>query len=130
IITDTVGFIRKLPKELMAAFRTTLEELDDADLLLHVVDASSDGFEERKAAVESVLDELGLAQTPRLLVLNKADLCNTDELAGLAQQTSGIPISALQRQTFDNLMRTIEEVLWQNSKRGTGVPPVMADSVQ
>ena len=126
IITDTVGFIRKLPKELMAAFRTTLEELDDADLLLHVVDASSDGFEERKAAVETVLDELGLAQTPRLLVLNKADQCNDDEISGLAQQTGGIPISALHRHTFDTLMHTIEQILWQNAQQQHRHKPIHA----
>lgn len=115
IITDTVGFIRNLPKELMAAFRTTLEELDDADLLLHVVDASADGFEEKKAAVEGLLDALGLWETPRLLVLNKSDLCNEDELAGLVQQTGGIPISAPNRRTFDALMRRIEEQLWNRA---------------
>lgn len=124
IITDTVGFIRKLPKELMAAFRTTLEELDNADLLLHVVDASSDGFAERKAAVESVLDELGLSHTPRLLVLNKVDLCNHEEIAGLAQQTGGVPISALDRSSFDILMRAIEEALWEraNARRNRPEP--------
>lgn len=115
IITDTVGFIRKLPKELMAAFRSTLEELDDADLLLHVVDASSEGFEEKKAAVESLLDELGLSQTPQLLVLNKADLCDKDELSGLAQQTGGVAISALDRGTFQTLMRAIEQQLWKRA---------------
>jgi len=113
IITDTVGFIRKLPKELMAAFRTTLEELDEADLLLHVVDASSEAFPEHKEAVERVLDELGLSDTPRLLVLNKADKCDEAELEGLANQTGGIPVSALNTATFAPLMIAIERALWE-----------------
>jgi GTP-binding protein HflX len=74
LLVDTVGFIQKLPHPLVAAFRATLEEVVEADLLLHVVDASSPGVEEREAAVASVLKEIGAADRPQLLVLNKADL--------------------------------------------------------
>ncbi|MDZ4859285.1 MAG: GTPase HflX [Candidatus Hydrogenedentes bacterium] len=112
IITDTVGFIRNLPKELMAAFRTTLEELGEADLLLHVIDACSEGFGERKNAVEQVIQELGLGETPVLLVLNKADRCDPVELEGLARQTGGIPVSALDTKTFGPLMVRIQRALW------------------
>ncbi|HCF57832.1 MAG TPA: GTPase HflX, partial [Myxococcales bacterium] len=73
IITDTVGFIRDLPKDLVNAFRATLEELLDADLLLHVVDASDPAFPEQIRAVETILGDLGLLSTPRVLVFNKSD---------------------------------------------------------
>jgi GTP-binding protein HflX len=122
IITDTVGFIRKLPKELMAAFRSTLEELDDANVLLHVVDASSDGFEDKRKAVDALVDELGLSQTPQLLVLNKTDLCNEDELAGLVQRTGGLPVSAFDRGTFSPLMRAIEASLWRSKAYARTAP--------
>src|SRR5947209_1935279 len=72
IITDTVGFIRGLPKDLVAAFRATLEELQEADLLLHVIDASDPRHDEQAEAVERVLSELQVRDTPRLLVFNKA----------------------------------------------------------
>ena len=74
IIADTVGFIRDLPRDLAQAFRATLEELDEADLLLHVVDAADPDNEQQIAAVERILTDLGLAETPRLLVMNKVDL--------------------------------------------------------
>ena len=73
ILTDTVGFIRKLPHELVAAFRATLEELKDADVLVHVVDASHPALEEHTEAVERILGELGVAHRPTVLALNKID---------------------------------------------------------
>src|SRR5436309_11682640 len=73
ILTDTVGFIRKLPHELVAAFRATLEELADGDVLLHVVDASHPALDEHMAAVETLLGELEVANRPTVLVLNKMD---------------------------------------------------------
>jgi GTP-binding protein HflX len=73
ILTDTVGFIRKLPHELVAAFRATLEELADADILLHVVDASHPGMDEHVHAVETLLGELEVADKPTIMVLNKID---------------------------------------------------------
>jgi len=74
VISDTVGFIQNLPPQLIAAFRATLEELQDAHLLLHVVDASHPNAREQQEAVQAILEELGLGQKPTLLVLNKADL--------------------------------------------------------
>jgi GTP-binding protein HflX len=81
LVTDTVGFIRKLPHHLVASFRATLEEATEADLLLHVVDASHPGWEEQKAVVEEVLEELGIADRPTLLVFNKVDRLTHDEEA-------------------------------------------------
>jgi GTP-binding protein HflX len=73
VVTDTVGFIRDLPKDLMAAFRATLEELEDADLLLHLVDVSNPRFEQHIGSVENILADLHLQEKPRLLVFNKTD---------------------------------------------------------
>jgi GTP-binding protein HflX len=74
IVTDTVGFIHKLPHQLVDAFRATLEEVNRADVLVEVVDASDAHFEEHRATVQTVLDELGAGDKPRLLAFNKADL--------------------------------------------------------
>ncbi len=74
IVTDTVGFIHKLPHQLVDAFRATLEEVNRADVLVEVVDASDGHFEEHRATVQTVLDELGAGDKPRLLAFNKADL--------------------------------------------------------
>jgi GTP-binding protein HflX len=108
IITDTVGFIRDLPKDLVNAFRATLEELQDADLLLHVIDASDPSFEDQCAAVEKILSELDLMSTPRLRVFNKCDLLPKD----LSLPRGGIGISALTGQGFDELLVAAERVLW------------------
>ena len=82
LLTDTVGFIRKLPHHLVASFRATLEETSEADLLLHVVDASPPTWEEQRMVVEQVLDELGVADRPKLLVFNKIDLLDARGVAG------------------------------------------------
>ena len=77
ILTDTVGFIRSLPKELVEAFRATLEELEEAELLLHVADASHPELEQQLKAVEDILEQLELHNTPRMLILNKVDALDT-----------------------------------------------------
>ncbi|MCC7111990.1 MAG: GTPase HflX [Deltaproteobacteria bacterium] len=94
VLIDTVGFIRDLPDTLKNAFRATLEELSDADLLLHVVDASDPRREQHIDAVEDVLDSLGLHDTPRLLVLNKMDQ-RRDDGAGEAARRGAVCVSAL-----------------------------------
>ncbi len=81
ILTDTVGFIRSLPKELMEAFRATLEELEEAELLLHVADASHPELEEQLKAVEGILEQLHLQDVPRMLILNKVDLLEENAVA-------------------------------------------------
>jgi len=93
ILSDTVGFIRDLPKDLLAAFRATLEELDSADLLLHVVDASEEAAPQRLEAVERILEELGLIAKPRLLVWNKADKAGA-AAEHLSLSYGGVAISA------------------------------------
>lgn len=93
IFTDTVGFIRDLPSDLSRAFRSTLEEIGDADLLLHVVDASSVADEKIKA-VENILDELGFAHIPTVIALNKADTASQEFLEKQKERTGGISISA------------------------------------
>ena len=120
VITDTVGFIRDLPEELVAAFRATLEEMADADLLLHVVDASDPDRDQQIRAVERILGELGLADKPRLLVWNKADRLAADEAEHLAAHVEGgFVVSALERATFGPLLLAIERALW---KQGRDVP--------
>jgi GTP-binding protein HflX len=115
IITDTVGFIRNLPPELMEAFKTTFEEIEPASLLLHVLDASSPEIDEHYKAVRSILTELEYDNKPSFVVLNKCDLCDAERLEQLVQQFDGITISALDRGTFTALMARMEEQLWQET---------------
>ena len=82
IVTDTVGFIHKLPHQLIDAFRATLEEVNRADVLLELADASDAHIEEHRATVQTVLDELGAGDKPRLVVFNKADLVERAALNG------------------------------------------------
>ena len=83
LLTDTVGFIRKLPHHLIASFRSTLEEAREADVLLHVVDASHPDREGQRSVVRGVLDDLSLGERPRILVFNKIDLLSREELLAL-----------------------------------------------
>ena len=83
LLTDTVGFIRKLPHDLVASFRATLEEVAEADLLLHVIDASHPAWEEQRTIVNQVLAEIGASETPTLYVFNKIDLIPHDHLIAL-----------------------------------------------
>jgi GTP-binding protein HflX len=112
VITDTVGFIRDLPKELFAAFRATFEEAEDADLLLHVVDVSDPALADHVRATEHLLGELGLAATPTLLVLNKADRLPPGEGAAIARGRGGIAVSAMARESLRPLLLEMERRLW------------------
>ncbi len=112
IITDTVGFIRDLPKPLFAAFKATLEELEDADILLHVVDASNPRFEEQIESVERILKELYLADKERLTVFNKSDLMDRQTAYAEARSHGAVSVSALDKKTFPPLMRELERRLW------------------
>lgn len=112
VITDTVGFIRNLPKDLLTAFKSTLEELEDADLLLHLVDSANPRFEQHIASVENILRELQLDGKPRLLVLNKTDRIPKEERQNLAFRYDAIPISALDPSSFGLLLQTIESHIW------------------
>ncbi|WPB75116.1 GTPase HflX [Archangium violaceum] len=122
IITDTVGFIRDLPKDLVAAFRATLEELYDADLLLHVVDASDPSRDEQVQAVENILDSLELMQKPRLMVWNKADLLGPDEVGSLLRTAGGVAISAESREGLAALLAKADTTLFaEGASRNLGV---------
>ena len=90
LLTDTVGFIRKLPHHLVASFRATLEETQEAELLLHVVDASAATWEEQRIVVDQVLDELGVSERPKLLVFNKIDLLSQDQLSALQDRIGAL----------------------------------------
>jgi GTP-binding protein HflX len=112
VVTDTVGFIRDLPKDLMAAFRATLEELEDADLLLHLVDVSNPRFEQHIGSVENILADLHLQEKSRLLVFNKTDKISADEAKNLAARYDAVAISALDPSTFNPLLKAIEDYIW------------------
>ncbi len=107
ILTDTVGFIRNLPEELRVAFRATLEELESADLLLHVVDMSHPRFEEQMNAVEDILAGLGLEGKPTVRVFNKADRVDPEEARALSRRHGAIAVSALEPQTLRPLIAEI-----------------------
>ncbi len=119
VLTDTVGFIRDLPPDLKTAFRATLEELEAADLLIHVVDASSPRAEEQLTAVEKLLRELDLYWIPTIIVLNKTDRLS-DPQAGhnFALRFGGVAICALDRGSLRPLVERIENQLW-----GDDLPP-------
>jgi len=113
LLSDTVGFIRKLPHDLVEAFKATLEEVVQADLLLHVVDASQVAAEEQIAAVNAVLAELGAQEKPTLMVLNKVDVAEAQEQAGRLQAgfPNSVKISARTGEGFAELMESVRELL-------------------
>jgi GTP-binding protein HflX len=117
VITDTVGFIRNLPKELFAAFRATLEELHEADVLLHLIDVSNPDFENHITAVEEILAELDIASKPTIRVFNKEDRFEDRELLEtLCRRFEAIALSALHPESFDPLLEKLE---WLIRKRIT-----------
>ena len=126
VITDTVGFIRDLPPELFAAFRSTLEELHEADVLLHVIDISNPNFEGHIAAVEKVLEEIGILHKPTLRIFNKED-CFPDKvvLANLCRRFAATPISALSPATLPGLVERLESWLGDadRSSPHSALPP-------
>jgi GTP-binding protein HflX len=133
LFTDTVGFIQKLPTQLVAAFRATLEEITEADALLHVVDATHPNAREQAETVMDTLAELGAAAKPMVLALNKADRLKPgqlDELQGIAAGharfapvaapdqapdilSRGVPVSALKHTGLEPLLREVEAVLYE-----------------
>jgi GTP-binding protein HflX len=105
LLSDTVGFVRRLPHQLVEAFRSTLEEVRDADLLLHVVDASAPDADERIAAVEAVLREIDAGEVPTLLAWNKADAADADDLkALLATHAGSVALSAATGEGVEELL--------------------------
>ncbi len=118
IVTDTVGFIRDLPPDLIAGFRATLEEIHDAHVLLHVVDASNPDFEGQIDAVRSILAELGLDEKPEVLILNKCDRLEPSEIQGLARRVAGTPISALKGRGVEDLLAVVERIAFPEDPEG------------
>ena len=113
LITDTVGFIQKLPTTLVTAFRATLEEISEADLLLHVVDITHENVQEQVATVLQVLDDLGASERPMITALNKIDGLPHSEMLGayLVDLANSVAISALTGEGIPELMASIEDVL-------------------
>jgi GTP-binding protein HflX len=112
VITDTVGFIKDLPKDLLGAFRATLDEMQDADLIVHVVDISNPRFEHQMESVDKLILELGLDHIPRLVVFNKVDLVNPLWAKIIAARFKGVVCSAIHPETFGALLGEIEKRLW------------------
>tara|TARA_Y100000590_G_scaffold470109_1_gene662044 strand:- start:2988 stop:4343 length:1356 start_codon:yes stop_codon:yes gene_type:complete len=117
LVTDTVGFIRKIPHHLVASFRSTLEEAREADLLLHVIDASHSDWEEHKEVVEKVLDDLELTDRPKLLVFNKIDRLTHSEENDLERRinvmysTPPVFLSAINPDTMGELRLALKNLI-------------------
>jgi GTP-binding protein HflX len=111
LLSDTVGFIRNLPHTLVTSFRATLEEVERAEILLHVQDASSPMREEQKAQVEKVITELAVSTKPVIQVLNKIDLMPPHELPHLSSEREAIAVSSLQHTGLEQLLIAIDAAL-------------------
>jgi GTP-binding protein HflX len=112
LLSDTVGFVRKLPHQLVAAFRSTLEVVTESDLLVHVVDSSFPDPDSQIEAVRSVLDEIGAGSVPELLAFNKSDLVEPSEVARLVERHPGsVAMSALTGSGVDGLLEAVGDRL-------------------
>ncbi len=111
ILTDTVGFIQNLPHDLIAAFRATLEEVNEADLILHVVDASSERRDEQMQVVDEILQELGSGGKDQVILYNKTDLCSPTQLEMLPSDRNHLRISAYHEPDLDAIKNLIQEQL-------------------
>jgi len=117
IINDTVGFIRDLPETLVSAFRATLEEIEDSNLLIHVVDASHPQVLQQIASVAKIIGDLHFNEIPQLIVLNKTDLLHRDQIENLMRQISldtdapSVSISAIRRETLRPMVEHIGELI-------------------
>ncbi len=116
VITDTVGFIKDLPKDLLGAFRATLDEMQDADLIMHVVDISNPRFEQQMESVDRLLAEIGLEHISKLIVFNKTDLVNPLWARAIAHRFDGVLCSAIKPDTFGDLLREIEKKVWSHDE--------------
>ena len=115
VISDTVGFIRKLPHQLVEAFKATLEELEYADLLLHVVDVSNPQWQQQAQVVENLILELGAGDLPRIDVFNKSDRVEAGDLRPHGQDICAI--SAKTGEGLDKLLEMIDQRLDKGTKR-------------
>ena len=108
IVTDTVGFIRDLPEELISAFRATLDEMCDSDILIHLFDISSKGWKEQIESVNNILGELALDNIPVILVGNKIDIADIDTALKIQKETSCLLVSAKEKQSLKPLFNALE----------------------
>jgi GTP-binding protein HflX len=117
ILNDTVGFIRDLPPDLIAAFRATLEEISDSNVLIHLLDAANPRWEQQLESVEKILTELELNNIPRLVVFNKADLVDRDTLDAILRQTCAtgsrrcVSVSAPDPRTLRPMLEAVGSLL-------------------
>jgi GTP-binding protein HflX len=111
VVSDTVGFVRKLPHQLVQAFRSTLEVVAESDLLLHVVDAAAPDPEAQMKAVRTVLDEIGAGAVPELVVLNKADVAADEAQRLVVEYPGSLTISALSGEGIDRLLHAVSDRL-------------------
>jgi len=128
VLTDTVGLIRDMPRDLFAAFRATFEEAADADLILHVIDASDRDREQHIRTTEHMLSDIGCEEIPRILVFNKADLLDPGEGNRLALgQTNVVVLSALRRETTRKLLSRMGEMLQDRWTASALVPELVVE---
>lgn len=113
VITDTVGFIKDMPKDLMGAFRPTFDELKESDLLIHLVDISDPRRQEHMEAVEKILLDLGMEEIPRLLVFNKEDKLDEEEVRAICHRYGAVSISALRPKSLWRFFDVLEKKLWE-----------------
>ena len=121
ILTDTVGFIRDLPEDLVAAFHTTLQELQEADVLVHVIDAHAQNPEQHISAVEHILTELGLQDIPCVRFFNKGDLIDRENMQRLCSRFDGIGGSALDETSLNVVRQEIGQLLSTLQKPSAGI---------
>jgi GTP-binding protein HflX len=120
VINDTVGFIRDLPEQLVAAFRATLQEISDSDLLLHIVDGSNPNCISQIVSVEKILSDLKLNDIARLIVVNKSDLADPREIASLQRhlkldkQLESVSVSAVNAKSLEPLLNHVSRKLNHN----------------
>lgn len=128
VITDTVGFIRDLPQDLFAAFRATFEEAADADLILHVVDAADGAKADHIETTLEVLEELNLAEIPRVLVFNKTELLTpVDQKILQKKHPDAVLLSALERESTRPLLMRLATELAERWDQSAKVPPVVVE---
>ncbi len=123
LLSDTVGFIRKLPTQLVAAFKATLEELNYADLILHVIDVSNPDWMEQLRVTDSLIRELGVETTPRIEVYNKCDKCDRCEGAELPRGGEAVCISAVTGEGLEELKKRMFQLLTAGEKTVTFLLP-------
>jgi GTP-binding protein HflX len=119
IICDTVGFIRDLPPDLVSAFRATLEEIADSDVIIHLADAGSPYLDSHIETVERTLADLGLGDIPCLLVFNKQDTVPPEIMHHLCQRYHALSLSALVPETLDGLLERLDRELWPKLNRSS-----------